>query len=125
LRDLIQPGGCPVANRRIAGLAGTGSERERRELSRLLHGAIDGGPTLDIPALCLADAGSTRPGLAKHLAEIVAAAPAGAIGVSGLIRTGHLNALRAFRPDLAWPATQAAAQALATGSPVLTGIDSN
>lgn len=29
----------------IAGLTGTGSELHRRELSRLLHGAIDGGPT--------------------------------------------------------------------------------
>jgi hypothetical protein len=33
-----------------AGLAGTGREHHRRELSRLLHGAIAGGPTLDVPA---------------------------------------------------------------------------
>jgi hypothetical protein len=33
----------------IAGLAGTGSEHHRRELSRLLHGAIDGGmPVLTV-----------------------------------------------------------------------------
>jgi hypothetical protein len=42
------------------------------------------------------------------LADILAAAPVGTIDVSGLSRTGHLDALRAFRPELAWPATHAA-----------------
>ena len=38
----------------IAGLAGTGSEHHLRELSHLLALAIDGGPTVVVPALCLA-----------------------------------------------------------------------
>jgi protein-L-isoaspartate(D-aspartate) O-methyltransferase len=62
-----------------AGLVGTGGEHHRRELSRLLRGAIDGGPTLDVPALCLAEAAAARPALARHLADIIAVAPAGAI----------------------------------------------
>ncbi len=103
-----------------AGLAGTGSEHHRRELSRLLRGAIDGGPSLDVPALCLAEATTARPALAGHLAEIIAAAPAGAIDVCGLSRTGHLDNLRARHPDLGWPATHAAMLAIATGLPILT-----
>lgn len=75
----------------IAGLTPAGSEHHRRELSRLLHGAIDGGPALDIPALCLTAATLTRTPIAEHLAEIIAAAPAGAITVSGLTRTDHLD----------------------------------
>lgn len=43
----------------------------------------------------------------------------GAIEVSGLARTGHLDALRAFRSGLAWPATRAAVRALVTGMPAL------
>jgi hypothetical protein len=104
----------------IAGLAGAGSEHHRRELSRLIHGAIDGGPALDIPALCLTTATVVRPALADHLAELIAAAPPGAIGICGLTRTAHLDALRALCPQLGWPATHAAARALATGLPVLT-----
>jgi hypothetical protein len=77
-----------------AGLAGHGSEHHRRELSRLLHAAIEGGPTLDIPALCLNMATTTRPALSGHLADIIAAAPAGAIDICGLTRTDHLDTLR-------------------------------
>jgi hypothetical protein len=40
--------------------------------------------------------------------------------ICGLTRTSHLDAIRAFRPDLSWPITHAAAQALTTGLPVLT-----
>jgi len=104
----------------IAGLAGTGSEHHRRELSRLLHGAIDGGPALEVPAFCLTAAALVRPVLFDHLADILAAAPPAAIDVCGLTRTSHLDALRAFRPGLGWPATHAAAHALTTGLPVLT-----
>jgi hypothetical protein len=43
-----------------AGLVGTGSEHQRRELSRLLRGAIDGCPTLDVSALCLAEVTAAR-----------------------------------------------------------------
>jgi hypothetical protein len=81
----------------IAGLAGAGSEHHRRELSRLLHGSIDGGPTLDIPALCLTAAGMVRPAVAGHLADILAAASVGVIDVSGLSRTGHRYTCHAQR----------------------------
>jgi hypothetical protein len=58
--------------------------------------------------------------LADHLADVVAAAPPGAIEVSGLARDDQLDALRVLCPGLGWPATHAAACALATGLPVLT-----
>jgi hypothetical protein len=102
----------------IAGLAGTGSEHHRRELSRLLHDAIDGGPTLDIPALC-PTACSGRPSPGTSPTSSPRHRP-GALDVSGLSRTGHLDQLRAFRPQLVWPATHAAVRALATRTPVLT-----
>ena len=103
-----------------AGLAGHGSEHHRRELSRLLHAAIEGGPTLDIPALCLNMATTTRPALSGHLADIIAAAPAGAIDICGLTRTDHLDTLRAAHPELGWAPTHAAVHALTTGLPILT-----
>jgi hypothetical protein len=58
-----------------AGLAGGGSERHRRELSRLMHDAAAGGPTLKAPALCLAATSAMRLAVAAHLADVVAAAP--------------------------------------------------
>jgi hypothetical protein len=57
-----------------AGLA-AGSEHHRREFSRLLSGAIDGGPGLDLPALCLAEATAGRPAIGGHVAELIAHAP--------------------------------------------------
>ena len=51
----------------IGGLAEAGNEHYRRELSRLWHGAIDGGPTLDLPALCLTAACVVRPAVAERL----------------------------------------------------------
>jgi hypothetical protein len=104
----------------IAGLAGTGSEHHRRELSRLVHGAIDGGLALDVPAFCLTTASVARPALADHLADLSPPRRLGAINICGLTRTGHLDALRALCPQLGWPATHAAARALATGLPVFT-----
>jgi len=103
----------------IAGLVGN-IEHHRRELSRLLHDAIDGGPTLEIPALCLSTAALARPAIADHVADLVAAAPTDAIAVAGLVRTDHLDALLALCPGLGWPATHAAVRALIAGSPVLT-----
>jgi hypothetical protein len=103
-----------------AGLAGTGSEHHRRELSRLVRGAIDGGPTLDVPALCLNAATIARPALADHLADIIAAAPPGTIDVCGLSRSARLDTLRAIHPRLGWAATHAATQAAATARPILT-----
>ncbi|MBT8224431.1 MAG: hypothetical protein HKP61_16380 [Dactylosporangium sp.] len=104
----------------VAGLTGAGKEHHHRELSRLLHGAIDGGPALDAPALCLTTAAEVRPAIVGHVADLVAAAPPGAIDICGLSRTGFLDALRAFHPGLSWPAIHAAVHALATGLPVLT-----
>lgn len=54
------------------------------------------------------------------MAEIIAAAPLGAIDVCGLRRTEHIDELRARCPWMTWPATHAAAQAVAAGRPVLT-----
>jgi hypothetical protein len=104
----------------IAGLGGDGSEYHRRELSRVLQAATLGGPTLDIPAYCLAVAAVVRTAIADHLADMIAAAPPGAIDVRGLSRTSHLDALRAFHPDVTWPTAHATVHALATGLPVLT-----
>jgi hypothetical protein len=104
----------------IAGLAGHGSEHQRRELSRLLHCAIDGGPALEVPALCLTAAATARPAIAEHLADMIAAAPSGSIAVGGFTRTAHLDALIVLQPRLGWPATQAAAHALGRGVPILT-----
>jgi hypothetical protein len=104
----------------ITGLADPRQERHRRELSRLVHGAIEGGPALDVPACCLVAAALTRPALADHLADLIAAAPPGAINVSGLTRGDHLDALRTFHPDLNWSTAHAAVRALTTGLPVLT-----
>jgi hypothetical protein len=104
----------------IAGLSAVGTEHQRREVSRLLHGATDGGPRLDVPALCLAAANHARPGIAGHVADLVATARIGAIAVSELARTVQLDALTALRPELDWPATHAAARALATGHLLFT-----
>lgn len=103
-----------------AGLASAGSEHHRRELSRLLHSAIDGGPMLDLPALCLATAAVVRPAIADHIADIVVVAPPGAVTISGLTRTAQLDVLLSWSPTLGWPAAHAASRALATGLPVLT-----
>ncbi|MBE1485672.1 hypothetical protein [Plantactinospora soyae] len=102
------------------GLTPVGSEHHRRELSRLLRAAIDGGPTLDVPALCLTEAATSRQALAGHLAELIAAAPPGAIDLCGLTRTDHLDTLRINHPELSWPAVHAANHALSTGLPILT-----
>jgi hypothetical protein len=107
-----------------AGLAGIGSEHHRREVSRLLRGAIDGGPRLDVPALCLTAATVMRPALADHLADIVAAAPPDAIKVSALARSAVLDTLRMTHPHLGWPGTHAAMHALVGRLPILT-LDSD
>ena len=104
----------------IAGLSGAGTEHQRRAISRLLDGAAVGGPTLDLPALCLTATSSSRPGIAEHVADLIASVRTGAIAVSGLTRTTQLDGLVALRLGLGWPATHAAARALATGQPVFT-----
>jgi hypothetical protein len=103
-----------------AGLAGTGSEHQRRETSRLLHAAVDGGPSLVVPALCLAEAAGTRPAIAEQLAALITDAPAGTVEVAGLVRTPQWDAVRLTFRDLSWPAVHAAAHAITTGTPIMT-----
>lgn len=98
----------------------TGDERHRRELSRLLHDAIGGGPHLVVPALCLTAAGERRPPLVTHLADIIAVAPPGVLRVAGLARTDRLDELRDVHPGLPWPAVHAVVCAQTVGVPVLT-----
>jgi hypothetical protein len=102
-----------------AGLASTGSEHHRREMSRLLRDAIDGGPAIEIPALCLTAAAAVRPEIVGHLAELIATAPAGTIEIRGLRRTARLDMLRDHHPRLGWPGTHAAFRAT-TSRPIIT-----
>lgn len=103
-----------------AGLAGTGSEHQRREISRLLHSAIEGGPSLSVPALCLAATVCVRPAVAEHVAVLIADAPSGTIEGLGLVRTPQLDAVRETFPDLDWPAVHAVVHAVTGGAPLLT-----
>jgi hypothetical protein len=103
----------------IAALAGGGAEHHRHAFSRLLRSAIDGGPRLEIPAMCLAAAAAVRGALADELADILALAP-GAITIPGLARSAALDVLRVDGPWLGWPGVHAAVQAIAGQIPVLT-----
>ena len=103
-----------------AGLAGGGSERHRREFSRLVSGAIDGGPAINLPALCLAAVTALRPAVIGHLAELIAHAPAGVISIGSFTRTDRLGALRALETRLPWPALHAADHAVATSAFLIT-----
>ena len=102
----------------VAGL-GDGTEAQRRELSRLIHDTLDGGPALHLPALCLAAAATIRPAIADHVAWLVTDAMGGAVDVSGLA-AGQLAELVAEFPGLGYPAAHAASEAIAGGSIVLT-----
>jgi hypothetical protein len=104
----------------VAGLAGTGSEHHRRELSRLLSAAIDGGPTVAIPALCLAATAATRPAVTGHLGDLIASTGNGVITIPGLERTATLDAVREVYPRLDWPAVHAVTVAIATAEPLIT-----
>ena len=103
-----------------AGLAGTGTEHDRRELSRLIADAVRGGPGLHVPALCAWEAEHVRPGIVDHVVGLVAAAPPGAIGIAGLARTPALDGLLGLRQRVGWPAASAAAHALQTGARIIT-----
>jgi hypothetical protein len=81
-----------------AGLTGAGSEHERREFSRVLQAALEGGPTIAVPAVCLATTAGVGPAVVGHLAELLADAPPGAIELPGLTRTPPLDALRQTFP---------------------------
>jgi hypothetical protein len=106
----------------IFGLGGLGGEEQRRELSRLIAGAVAGGPRLDVPALCLAAAMTHRPAIGEHLANVLADAPPGVIQFSDLIRTIELDALRAERPHMRWPAAHAVVRAQ-TGDLLVLTVD--
>jgi len=104
----------------IAGLAGTGSEHHRREVSRLLVPAVEGGPTVAGPALCLAATATVRPAAAGHLADLIASTDTGVVTVPGLERTPTLDAVRQVYPALDWPAAHAVTVAIATAMPLIT-----
>jgi hypothetical protein len=104
----------------IAGLTDAGSEHHHRELSRLLVGAIGGGPALAVPALCLAATAGIRPAVAEHLADLIVSAAPGVITVPGLEHTPPLDAVRQTYPHLDWPATHAITTALAVGATLIT-----
>jgi len=104
----------------IAGLAGTGSEHHRREVSRLLVAAIEGDPRIAVPALCLAATAAARPPVAGHLADLIAGADPDVITVPGLERTPVLDAVREVYPQLDWPSVHAVAVAIATSAPLIT-----
>lgn len=104
----------------IAGLAGAGSEHHRREISRLLVPAIDGGPTVAVPAVCLAEIAGVRPAVIGHLADLIASTTAGVITVPGLERTATLDAVKDVYPGLDWPAAHAVTVAIAAALPLIT-----
>jgi hypothetical protein len=102
-----------------AGLGLDSPPTARQALSQLLHAAVEGGPRLIVPALCLAAAASERAGLAEHLAALLAQAPPGAIEVRGLLRDARLDAAQVLLPERPWPVLHAVHCCL-TGSPVVT-----
>jgi hypothetical protein len=104
----------------IAGLTSAGAEHHRRELSRLLIAAIDHGPGVAVPALCLTAAVVRRPAIAGHLAELVTGGPPGAPEIVGLTRTAEFAQMRAEHPAIGWPTLHAAITAAATRIPVVT-----
>ncbi|BCB82265.1 hypothetical protein GCM10022251_46900 [Phytohabitans flavus] len=104
----------------VAGLGGASGEHYRRELSRMIHRAAEGGPMLDVPALCLAEATTARRSIAEHVADLVATAPPGAVAVREFVRDAGLDAARTAHTLLDWAGTHAAQRALATGHPIVT-----
>ncbi len=103
-----------------AGLADSGNERQRSELSRMLVGALEGGPALAVPALCLAVSSGVRPAIVAHFAEIVAGSPEGAITITAFERTAALDAVRRSFPKPSWACAHAVVTALALETPLLT-----
>jgi hypothetical protein len=104
-----------------AGLGGTGTEHERHRISWRLHTATQGsGPSLILPALCLAAVTGIRPAAADHIAALVATAPPGTLQVAGLARTSQLDAVRDTFPALSWAALHAVSCALDADVPLIT-----
>ncbi|MFC0529674.1 hypothetical protein [Phytohabitans kaempferiae] len=104
----------------MAGLTDISGERHRRELSCLIHEAIAGGPVIDVPALCLAEASTARRSIAEHVADLVASAPPGALAVRELVRGAELDTVLTTDPTLDWAGTHAVLRARASGRPILT-----
>jgi hypothetical protein len=102
----------------VAGF-GAGTEVQSRELSRLIHDTLDGGPALHVPALCLAAAAAIRPAIADHIALLVTSAMNNAIDIRGLT-AGQLAALVAEFPGLGNAATHAVSEAMASASIIIT-----
>jgi hypothetical protein len=85
-----------------AGLTEQGSQYHRRELSRLLHDALEGGPPVSVPAICLA--ASTASAAAQAAAQAVAragAAAASPAAVSVMAEAAAAVAGAGARPHLA------------------------
>jgi len=102
----------------VAGL-GAGTESQRRELSRFVDGALDGGPHLHITALGLAAAVIVRPAIADHVAMLVTSGPAGPFEIRGL-RGGQLARIVSEHPGLGFAAAHAAIEAISDGSIIIT-----
>jgi hypothetical protein len=102
----------------IAGLA-AGAEAQRRELSRLLHSAYDGGPSLHIPALCLVAVAGLQPSLADHIAILVTEAANGVVDIPGLA-AGQINHIVAEFPGLGLAAAHAASEAINRDAIIVT-----
>jgi hypothetical protein len=104
----------------VAGLSATAREHHRRELSRMIHQAAEGGPVLDVPALCLTEATTARRSIAEHVADLVATTPPGAVAVREFVRDADLDAALTIDRPRDWASTHAALHALATGRPIVT-----
>jgi len=86
----------------------------------LLISAVDRGPSIAVPALCLASAALFRPAIIDHLADLVASGPPSAIEIVSLTRTGEVARLRAEHPGLGWPALHATSTASVARIPLVT-----
>ncbi len=104
----------------VAGLTAATDEHHRRELSRLINDAVEGGPTLSVPALCLTEAATARRSIGEHVADLVAWAPPGAVAVCELVRDSRLLTVLTVGPALDWAGLHAAMHALATARPIVT-----
>ena len=102
----------------VAGLA-AGTESQRCELSRRVHGSLDGGPPLNIPAVCLTAAFAVRSAIAEHAAMLVTDSPAGVVEIRGLAG-GQLAGIIAEYPGLGYPAAHAVSEATRDGAVILT-----
>ena len=104
----------------IAGLTPHGTEHDAREFSRLVDGASNGGPPVEVPAVCLAVAAQVRPEILGHVAGLVAGCPPDAVTISGLRRTPRFDELEPLPLPSGWAATHAAIVALDKGRHLVT-----